>query len=118
MNDFQLSKNFNLQEFVCHDGSNLVMVDEFLVKKLQALRDMIGAPIEVVSGYRTPEYNKQVGGVDDSQHLYGKAADIKVSGYDIKTIAALAEKIGFDGIGTYRTFVHVDVRGYTARWEG
>jgi uncharacterized protein YcbK (DUF882 family) len=116
MNKIKISTNFSLHEFQCKDGSNLVKLDEKLLEKLQQLRDKLGKAIVIHSGYRTPEYNKKVGGSPNSQHLLGKAADISVAGMTPKQLAALAEQIGFDGIGIYSTFVHVDVRGTRARW--
>jgi uncharacterized protein YcbK (DUF882 family) len=116
MNKIKISKNFSLHEFECKDGSNLVKIDEELIEKLQQLRDRIGLPITVHSGYRTPEHNKKVGGSPNSQHLEGKAADISVKGWTPKKLAELTEIVGFNGIGIYETFVHVDVRGKKARW--
>jgi uncharacterized protein YcbK (DUF882 family) len=120
MNKIKVSENFSLHEFQCKDGSELVKVDEKLVEKLQKLRDMVGKPIVIHSGYRTPEYNKKVGGANESQHVEGTAADISIKGMNVEDLAKLAEKIGFDGIGIYvkQSFVHVDVRGYKARWRG
>jgi uncharacterized protein YcbK (DUF882 family) len=119
MNKIKVSENFSLHEFQCKDGSQLVKVDERLVEKLQKLRDMVGKPIIIQSGYRTPEYNKKVGGAADSQHVKGTAADISIKGMNVEDLAMLAEKVGFDGIGIYtkQGFVHVDVRGYKSRWR-
>ena len=74
----------------------------------------------ITSAYRTPPRNKAVGGENYSQHLYGKAADIKVAGIAPKSVAAYAEKLmpTKGGIGIYSTFVHVDVRSTKARWKG
>lgn len=116
MNNIKISKNFSLHEFQCKDGSELVKLDEKLITKLQQLREKIGKPISVHSGYRTPAYNKKCGGSPKSQHMEGTAADISVVGIVPKKLAELAEAIGFDGIGIYPTFVHVDVRGFRARW--
>ena len=118
MNNIQISKNFKLKEFQCKDGSQLVKVDSQLLHKLQELRDEIGKPIIINSGYRTPEYNKKVGGAQNSYHMQGKAADIQVNGIKPADLAKKAEKVGFDGIGIYKTFIHVDTRGYKARWNG
>jgi uncharacterized protein YcbK (DUF882 family) len=116
MNKLKISKNFSLHEFACKDGSNLVKLDEKLIELLQQLRDRAGLPVTVHSGYRTPEHNKEVGGSPKSQHLEGKAADISVKGWTPKKLAELAEIIGFNGIGLYETFIHVDVRNKKARW--
>lgn len=116
--DMRLSKNFSLSEFVCKEGRGEVFVDMLLVEKLQELRDMVGKPISIVSGYRSEAYNRKCGGAKKSQHLFGKAADLQIVGMPPKQVVELAEDVGFDGIGVYSTFVHVDVRGYRARWSG
>lgn len=116
INDIQISENFRLSEFESPDTKE-VMVDPELVKKLQMLRDYLGVPVNVTSGYRTPEHNKKVGGVERSQHKYGKAADIWARGKSHEEVSQAAEKIGFDGVGRYDGFTHVDVRGYRARWN-
>lgn len=116
--DMKLSKNFRLSEFVCREGKGEVYVDMKLVERLQKLRDKVGKPITIVSGYRSEDYNRKCGGAPKSQHLLGKAVDIHISGMSPKRVAKLAEEIGFDGIGIYSTFTHMDVRGYKARWNG
>jgi uncharacterized protein YcbK (DUF882 family) len=118
MNDIKLTENFSLYEFECKDGSHLVKLDGELLAKLQKLRDRVKQPITIISGYRTPEYNKKVGGSTLSQHMEGKAADIKVRGMTPEQVAKLCEEIGFRGIGIYPTFVHVDTRLFNARWRG
>jgi uncharacterized protein YcbK (DUF882 family) len=117
VNNIKISPNFSLHEFQCKDGSQLVKIDERLLVLLQHLRDKVQKPISIVSGYRTPEYNKKIGGAPKSQHMAGTAADIKIDGLTPKEVAKLAEEIGFDGIGAYKTFTHVDVRGFKARWS-
>ena len=122
INDFQLSENFNLQEFECtHPDHRHVRVDSELVEKLQELRERLGLPMIINSGYRCPERNEQVGGAENSQHLFGKAADVSLhnqamSGQDI---SSLARGIEFTGIGLYDNFIHLDVRdGKPAKWNG
>jgi uncharacterized protein YcbK (DUF882 family) len=119
MNNIKISENFTLHEFQCKDGSQLVKLDERLLVLLQTLRTKVNKPIQILSGYRTPEYNKKVGGAPKSQHVEGKAADIRISGMTPKNIAKIAEEMGFDGIGIYtkQNFCHVDTRGYKARWN-
>jgi zinc D-Ala-D-Ala carboxypeptidase len=118
VNDLQLTENFKLSEFACNDGSKEIKLDMALVNKLQQLRYLVERPIKVVSGYRNPEYNKLVGGASKSQHLLGKAADIKISGYKPKDLVKYAKSVGFNGIGVYDSFLHVDVRDTDAYWEG
>lgn len=118
MNKIKISKNFYLHEFQCKDGSQLVMLDEALLQKLQELRDRIGLPIRINSGYRTPAHNKAIGGSPKSQHMLGKAADISVNGWTAVKLAELCETLGFGGIGIYKAqgFVHVDTRAKKSRW--
>ena len=76
--------------------------------------------VTITSAYRTPPHNKAVGGTTYSQHLYGRAADIKVSGASPAKVAAYAETLlpNTGGIGTYPTFTHIDVRPTKSRWQG
>lgn len=116
----KLSANFRVKEFACTDGSDPIFIDSDLVNVLQKIRSHFGKSVTITSAYRTPTKNKAVGGQTYSQHLYGKAADIKVKGIAPKKVAAYAETLlkNKGGIGTYSTFVHVDVRATKARWKG
>lgn len=110
-----LSPHFSRREFDCRDGS-LANPDPRLVEALERLRTICGnRPLRIVSGYRSPAYNKRVGGAKRSQHLYNRAADIP-SGY---ATVRQAEQAGFTGIGRSGEWAtHVDVRaGGLARWE-
>lgn len=117
----QLSKNFKAYEFDCKDSmARITWVNPKLVELLQKLRDKIG-PIRISSGYRSPKHNSQVGGVKNSQHLFGNAADLVVPKDKLQILKELAEKElkNSGGIGYYpnRGFVHIDVReGLKARW--
>ena len=116
----KLSNNFRVKEFACTDGSDPIFIDTELVNVLQKIRTHFGKSVTIASAYRTPSKNSGVGGTKYSQHLYGKAADIKVKGIAPKTVAAYAEKLmpKNGGIGTYKTFTHIDVRATKARWKG
>ena len=116
----KLSTNFKVKEFACTDGSDPVFIDSDLVNVLQKIRTHFGKSVTITSAYRTPGRNKAVGGETYSQHLYGRAADIKVKGIAPKAVAAYAEKLlpGKGGIGTYSTFTHIDVRNAKSRWQG
>ena len=118
----KLSSNFQVKEFACKDGSDAVLVAPRLVMVLQSIRDHFGAAITVNSGYRTPQYNTKVGGVAQSQHCYGTAADITVKGVSVDTVAAYARKIMPDwgGVGVYKAqgFTHIDVRETRSDWNG
>ncbi len=82
-----------------------------LIVKLKALHKELGYPkIIITSGYRNAKHNKEVGGVKNSQHLYGNAVDIKVSHYTPQEVAHFAKMIGFVFTKTYKTWTHIDVR--------
>lgn len=113
----QLSTNFKVREFKCKDGSDVIFVADELVKVLQQIRDHFGKAITINSAYRTPAYNKKVGGATYSQHLYGTAADIVVSGISPLEVFKYADSIlKAGGVGKYSTFTHVDVRETKSRF--
>lgn len=121
----KLTTNLSVQEFACHDGTDAILICEPLPTVLQAIRDYFKKPLRITSGYRTPAWNRKVGGVAKSQHTLGAAADINI---DDETPLAVYRAItngwveGVDperlGVGLYKGFVHVDVRGSRARWHG
>ena len=112
--------NFTVKEFACSDGSDPVFIAPELVTVLQNIRTHFGKAVNITGPYRTPPHNKKVGGATYSQHQYGTAADIKVTGATPKEVAAYAEKLlpGKGGIGIYSSFTHVDVREAKSRWKG
>ena len=124
----QLTPNFNIKEWQCHDGTDVPysLVDNVkeCAHNLQVLRDKIGKPVYIISGYRNPTYNKRIGGARRSYHMKAMAADIKVKGMTPKQVKAVIEDLIVDGlmkpggVGIYRTFVHYDCRGKNARWVG
>lgn len=116
----KLSANFKVKEFACSDGSDPIFIADELVRVLQKIRTHFGKAVTITSAYRTPTRNAAVGGTAYSQHLYGMAADIKVSGISPKKVAAYAETLmpNGGGIGTYSTFTHIDVRENRSRWNG
>lgn len=121
----KLSANFSVKEFRCKDGTDPVFIDDGLVTLLQKIRDHFGKPLTITSAYRTAAHNKAVGGATYSQHCYGMAADIRVQGVSVETVAAYAETllVNTGGIGRYPVkngrpagWVHVDVRKEKSRW--
>ena len=113
----KLSNNFNLKEFECKCGKcKNTIIDAKLISSLQIMRDHFKKPIIINSGYRCTKHNKAVGGVTNSQHTKGKAADIVVKGVAPRDVAAYAASIGIKGIGVYKTFTHIDTRDKQAYW--
>lgn len=125
--DRRLAPDFKVRELRCRDGSDTVMVDETLTVVLQCIREHFGKPVTITSGYRTAAHNAAVGGAKSSQHLLGRAADIRVQGVSVEEVAAYAESLMPDwgGVGRYPVkagratgWVHVDTRADKARWRG
>ena len=117
-----LSKNFQVKEFYCRDGSDPIFVDSELVTVLQTIRDHFGKAVNINSAFRTASHNaKQKNAAKYSQHLYGKAADIWIKGVSVDALANYIETLlpNTGGIGRYYTdgFVHVDVRKAKSRWK-
>ena len=122
----KLTNNFSLSEFECKCGCEMPAFVKENVKKLaenlQVLRDVVGR-IDLTNAYRCKEHNADVGGSTNSQHIKGKAADIKSNTLSPIEIASItdnlmkSEKFKLGGIGIYNTFTHVDIRGYKARWS-
>tara|TARA_Y100000114_G_C11763358_1_gene331288 strand:+ start:1744 stop:2259 length:516 start_codon:yes stop_codon:yes gene_type:complete len=128
LSDQKLSANFSLYEFNCKDKNKTPVPEKYLkntkelVKNLEIIRSEFDKPIQIISGYRTPEYNKSIGGAAKSLHMFGKAADIRINGVTSKEIKDVIlklideGKISQGGVGSYPGFVHYDVRGVKARW--
>jgi hypothetical protein len=157
--DTPVSPHFRLEQFVCKQGSGYpkyVVLEPELIAKLERLlalaneRGIKASTLHIMSGYRTPRYNHQLGNVRYSAHQWGRAADVFVDENDdgvmddlnhdgrsdfrdIRILSQLAEEIDHGtrgdfnlvgGLGVYHAaeghgpFVHVDVRGYMARWGG
>lgn len=116
----QISKNFESTEFDCNCKKycKSTEIDPKLAEYLQKIRDHFGQPVTINSAYRCSKYNKSIGGASKSKHLYGQAADIKVSGVTPLKVAQYAESIGIKGIGQYSNFVHIDTRTIKYFWYG
>lgn len=112
-----LSDHFKASEFKCADGTSPYPISRNLVLGLEALRLRAGAGIKITSGYRSPAHNARVGGVADSQHIFGRAADIQCKSIlDMFKLANLAYAVGFRRIGVSPTFIHVDVGSGESYW--
>jgi uncharacterized protein YcbK (DUF882 family) len=122
-----MTKNFSKEEFDCNDGSEMpINIYHNMVKvanQLQTLRDYIGKPIQVNSAWRSEEYNASIGGVKNSQHIMGRAADIVIKGMTPIEVSKIIEELISKGdmlqggLGIYSSFVHYDIRGEKARWD-
>lgn len=114
-----LTKNFQVKEFACKDNSDKILIDTDLVDILQKVRDHFNQPVTLNSAYRSPSHNRAVGGVSNSQHVYGTAADTVVKNVSPVEVSKYVEFLMSDrgGIGLYTTFTHIDVRSWRSRWQ-
>ena len=125
MNNEKLSDNFDLEEFTRSDKAKelgitnepgekeLAALRVLVSRTIQPLRDKLGLPIHVNSGYRCPELNKAIGGVPTSQHQKGEAADLSIDGKASDILEALENNnIPFDQAILYRkqNFLHVSLK--------
>lgn len=116
----QLSKNFSLAELVASQVATRQGIDNApvpaivanltrLAALLEQVRALVGAPIAISSGYRSPALNKAVGGAANSAHVLGLAADISTAKLAPKALALLIRQsdIAFDQLIYEGTWVHI-----------
>ena len=116
---------FTRAEFRCpcgKCGGFPVEPQEAMVRTVDEIRRRLGIPVSIVdaggSGVRCPEHNAEVGGVYNSEHLYGRAADLHSAASPARMKAVAEEVLGnTGGIGLYDWGIHVDVGKYS-RWNG
>jgi hypothetical protein len=147
--DAFVSPHFQLKQFLCKQDSGYpkyVVLNEGLLQRLERLLALVNesgysaSTFYVMSGYRTPAYNRALGNVLYSRHTFGSAADIFIDenhdgrmddlngdGRSDERDAEVLYRL-FDGpqstggLGKYREtrahgpFVHVDIRDRRARW--
>jgi hypothetical protein len=152
-----ISPHFKLNQFLCKqecDSSRYLVLEERLILKLESILERLNEKgyacntLHIMSGYRTPHYNKSIGNVKYSRHCWGDAADIfidqnpkddmmddlnkdgKIDHKDAKVLYDIIDEmygkpwyeIFVGGLGRYKKtnshgpFVHIDVRGFRARW--
>jgi uncharacterized protein YcbK (DUF882 family) len=121
-----LSKHFDRAEFRCkgencapsgHGNCGQDTIDYELVIILEQVREHFKTPVIISSANRCAWHNQMEGGVSNSQHVVGRAADIKVKGVHPSDVAEFLEDKA-SGLGRYDTFTHLDTRENGARWSG
>lgn len=118
---------FTREEFRCQCNGKYcngfpVEPEEKMVRTVDEIRHRLGIPIGIVtsggSGVRCSKHNAEAGGVYNSEHLYGRAADLHSSASPAKMKAVAEEVMGnTGGIGLYDWGIHVDTGKYS-RWNG
>lgn len=109
-NDIRIAPHFLLREFQCPCCLTVRLRPE-LLDRLEALRGRWG-PMRITSGYRCLKHNSEVGGVRNSRHMIGAAADVAVRKNRQESFCDMAREEGFDSILPYgdRGFVHLAVK--------
>lgn len=113
--NYKISEHFTLGEFACKDGSDTVKYSKELLDMLEKLRVSGGFTIQINSAYRTPAYNRKIGGASKSKHTEGYAADVVVKQngkvINAKLVCCLCQTLGFKGIGYISAnATHLDMR--------
>ena len=124
----KITPHFDSIEFKCKDGT-LYPTAWYprlhrLCDALEVIRETVGKPIRIISGFRTRRYNATIkGAAKDSRHIQGDGADFSVEGFTSRQLAEVIEglirekKIPEGGLGIYGdSHVHYDQRPYKARW--
>ena len=127
-----ITKNLSRHEWGCECGCGFDTVDFELPKIIQGAADMFAAVdgidvrIDITGPNRCVEHNKAIGGAENSQHIYGRAADFKLFNRDTGAqvdpdrVADFLEKRFKNkyGIGWYNGRTHIDTRtNGPARWD-
>ena len=110
------TKNFKVSEFARkHCGEN--EIDQRVINMAQTIREELGVPVHVNSGYRCAEHNRAVGGAKKSNHMKGLAADLACK-LGAKKMWAVIQKLYAEGklpdldyCIRYKTFCHIDCGG-------
>lgn len=107
----EIAPNFTLGELGQDWKGRWAVVQPHLLVHLQALRDEIGEPLTVNSGYRSPAYNASVGGVTYSRHQYGDAADLDAGALSVEELGDFCYAAGAAYVGLYEnSHTHCDWR--------
>lgn len=119
-------RHFKKAEFACKCGRRYcngypAELDMDMVRAADEIRARIGKPIRINSGLRCRQHNANEGGVSNSRHMDGLAADLgNPAGVTPAQMAAVAEDVlhGGGGIGIYSWGIHIDTRQTRSRWNG
>ena len=118
------TKNFKVSEFTCKCGCGHNPIDQRVIDMAQTIRDALGVPVRVNSGCRCVKHNAKSGGVKNSKHILGKAADLSCSlgavkmFETVKKLQAEGKLPDLDYCIRYKTFIHIDCGGKRkSLWE-
>jgi len=134
----QLTKNFHLDEFLyspffdTESQAKVIQIYNYtpsvqqniqkLANQLQILRDRLNRPIKINIAFRPVFWEHKQGRSGNSQHVYGKAADIVVKNIPPQQVFNEIERLINSGdmlqggLSAYQNFTHYDIRKTKARW--
>lgn len=109
-------EHFSEDEMRCKCGCGEAKMHPEFMDKLEKLREEVGVPLKVTSGYRCSKHNKAVSSSGKfGPHTTGKAADIQIQGLNAYRVLYHATRLGFTGIGVSQKglhksrFLHIDM---------
>ena len=118
------TKNFKVSEFTCKCGCGHNPIDQRVIDMAETIRQALGVPVRVNSGCRCVKHNAKSGGVKNSKHILGKAADLSCSlgavkmFETVKKLHAEGKLPDLDYCIRYKTFIHIDCGGKRkSLWE-
>lgn len=119
---------FKESEFKCKCGCKLLpnTPPDELIDLLVQIREHFNAPLIINSAYRCIKHNAKIGGAKNSRHVKGDAVDFTIKGVETKKVYAYCENLpNANSLGLaikhnpndkFKGFVHLDTRGFKARW--
>ena len=110
--DQSLAPNFVLGEVMQLFKGRYALFMPHVIEKIQVIRENIGGPLFINSGYRNVTYNASVGGVEHSRHIYGDAVDIDSSVASLEDLQAGCIAQGATFTSVYESHVHCDWRAH------
>lgn len=109
--DLAIAPNFQLDEYMRAEKGQWGVLQTHTLDKFQAIRDDIGTSLIITSGYRNPDYNAGVGGVEYSRHQWGDAADLDASGFSVEDLGDVCAAFDASYVGLYEDgHTHCDWR--------
>ena len=107
----RVGMHFSREEIECRCGCGQAFMNVDFMLRLEAFRRFLGFPLPMTSGYRCPDWNEKIGGVELSKHPLGVAADIECTNtWKRARIIESAYAWGFYGLGIGQRMIHLDIR--------
>ena len=119
--ELYLTNNFQVKEFACSDGTDVVIVHPYIPHVCQLVRNKFNMPFTPNSAYRTVSHNKTVGGASKSNHVFGRAVDIPAkNGVTPKQLYDYVDSLfgNWGEIGIYSWGIHVGIQDTKSRFNG